>query len=456
VGALFGVFEESALDRMTAAPNNPTRQMLEELSRYVIAEPYPFVVDLEKSHGSYLATLDGREIFDWAGYFGAKLIGHNHPGLSEPEYLRNLVMAADNKTANPDFLTPQCLEYYRLVHELAPSTMRNPRLEVYAVNSGAEAVENMMKYFINLHHQKLKLAGKEPGAGRFIHFDQAFHGRTIFALNITQLSSDPVITRDFHGFVTGNLKVPFPFIDSSRSESENQRFTDESLAVIEKVLQTFPNEVAGIIVEPLQGAGGHRVALPRFFQALSELAHKYDTFLGFDEVQTAGGQAGTFWAIDQFDLPHPPQAVASAKKLGCGVVYMLYPMEDHGVLDSTWGGHLADMVRFVQEMKIVRREKLIEAVPAKSEKLRAGLESLADKFSKILFNPRGIGLYQGFSLQSPFSKSKFLDDALEQESLLMLGAGTNSIRLRPTLSVTNEEIDLLIEKLTNCLHRFVS
>lgn len=153
--------------------------MLEELSRYVIAEPYPFVVDLEKSHGSYLATLDGREIFDWAGYFGAKLIGHNHPGLSEPEYLRSLVLAANNKTANPDFLTPQCLDYYRLLHELAPSTMRNPRLEVYAVNSGAEAVENMMKYFINLHHQKLKLVGKEPRAGRFIHFDQAFHGRTI-------------------------------------------------------------------------------------------------------------------------------------------------------------------------------------------------------------------------------------------------------------------------------------
>jgi L-lysine 6-transaminase len=77
---------------------------------------------LEKSHGSWLATLDGRRIFDWAGYFGSKLIAHNHPGLSEPEYLRNLVLAANNKTANPDFLTPQCLDYYRLLHELAPST----------------------------------------------------------------------------------------------------------------------------------------------------------------------------------------------------------------------------------------------------------------------------------------------------------------------------------------------
>jgi len=438
---------------MTTQNKTPTQQMLEELSHYVIAEPYPFVVDLANSHGSYLATLDGREIFDWAGYFGAKLIGHNHPGLSEPEYLRNLVLAANNKTANPDFLTPQCLDYYRLLHELAPSTMRNPRLEVYAVNSGAEAVENMMKYFINLHHQKLKRAGKEPKAARFIHFDQAFHGRTIFALNITQLSSDPVITRDFHGIITGNLKVPFPYVDASRSDSENQQFTDESVAVIEKVLQTFPDEVAGIIVEPLQGAGGHRVAFPRFFQALSELAHKYETFLGFDEVQTAGGQAGTFWAIDQFNLPHPPQAVASAKKLGCGVVYMLYPMEDRGVLDSTWGGHLADMVRFVQEMKIIRREKLIEQVPEKSARLRAGLQSLADKHPQILYNPRGIGIYQGFSLQSPIKKSDFLDNALEQESLLLLGAGVNSIRLRPTLSITNEEIDLLIEKLNRCLTR---
>jgi L-lysine 6-transaminase len=438
---------------MTADPHNKTQSMLEELSRYVIAEPYPFVVDLENSSGSWLATIDGRKIFDWAGYFGAKLIGHNHPGLSEPAYLHDLVLAANNKTANPDFLTPQCLEYYRLVHELAPKTMRNPRLEVYAVNSGAEAVENMMKYFINLHHQKLKAAGKEPGAGRFIHFDQAFHGRTIFALNVTQLTNDPVITRDFHGFVTGNLKVPFPYIDSARTEIENERFADESLEVIERVLQMFSGEVAGIIVEPLQGAGGHRVALPRFFRALSELAHKYETFLGFDEVQTAGGQAGTFWAIDQFDLPHPPQAVASAKKLGCGVVYMLYPMEDRGVLDSTWGGHLADMVRFVQEMKIVRREKLIEQVAGKSVKLKAGLQSLADKYPNILFNPRGIGLYQGFSLLPAIKKSDFLDAALKKESLLMLGAGTNSIRLRPTLSVTIEEIDLLIETLGRILAR---
>jgi L-lysine 6-transaminase len=430
-----------------------SEEMLEELGRYVVADPYPFVLDLGKCHDAWLVTLEGREIFDWAGYFGAKLIAHNHPGLYEPEYVKQLCLAANNKTANPDFLTPECLDYYRLLHELAPLSMRQPKLEVYAVNSGAEAVENMMKYFINLHHQKLRRQGKTPGPGRFIHFDQAFHGRTIFALNVTTLTDDPVVTKDFHGIVKGNIEVPFPAVDITLPDTENEWKTDQSLQIVERFLQTFTDEIFGIVTEPLQGAGGHRLALPRFFRGLSELAHRYDVSLGFDEVQTAGGQTGTFWAIDQFDLPHPPQAVASAKKLANGVVYMLYPMEDRGVLDSTWGGTLADMVRFVQEMKIVRREKLIEQVPQKSARLRAGLEMLSGKFPSLIFNPRGLGLYQGFSLRPPLTAGIFLKTALDEESLLLLGAGSQTIRLRPSLSISESEIDLLIEKLGRCLGR---
>jgi L-lysine 6-transaminase len=268
------------------------------------------------------------------------------------------------------------------------------------------------------------------------------------------LEHDPVTTKDFHGFITGNVKIPFPYTDSSQTRAQNDRRTDESLAAIERVLELVRDEVAGIIVEPLQGAGGHRMAEPRFFRQLSELAHRFDVSLGFDEVQTAGGQTGTFWAVDQFDLPHPPQAIASAKKLGNGVVYMLYPMDDHGVLDSTWGGSLVDMVRFAQEMKIVRREKLIEQVPEKAARLRAGLDRLAEEPGAFIYNPRGMGIYQGFSLRPRVKKSAFLDLALEQESLLMLGAGSNSVRLRPSLSVTDPEIDLLLEKLRRCVAAF--
>ncbi|MBW8881385.1 MAG: aminotransferase class III-fold pyridoxal phosphate-dependent enzyme, partial [Asticcacaulis sp.] len=194
-------------------PGTRSAALLEELGRYVIAEPYPFVVDLAASRGMTLATVDGDRITDWCGLYGSKLLGYNHPRLEEPAYVRELVLAANTKMANPDFLTPQCLDYYRLLHRLRPECMKNGRVEVYAVNSGAEAVENMMKYLINLHHHKQQAKGRTESTQRFISFDQAFHGRTVFALNITRLTNDPVATKDFHGIIKDNLTVPFPDYD---------------------------------------------------------------------------------------------------------------------------------------------------------------------------------------------------------------------------------------------------
>lgn len=436
---------------MTRFPGPKSEALIRELNRYVVVEPYPFVLDLSRCRGMWITTVDDQRIFDWAGYFGAKLLGHNHPRLLEPEYTARLVQAANNKVANPDFLTPECLAYYRLIHEIAPRCMRNEGLEVYVVNSGAEAVENMMKYMINLHAAKLKARGDHSDARRFVYFDSAFHGRTIFALNVTRLAHDPIVTAGFEGFIPGNLQVPFPHYDSSRPDAENVAECDACLAIVEDCLRRFGNEVVGIVVEPIQGAGGNRTSLPRFFQGLSELAHRFDVSLGFDEVQTAGGQTGTMFAIDQFDLPHAPTAVAVAKKFGNGVVYMHHSMRDHGVLDSTWGGSLADMVRVVEEMKIVREERLIEQVPEKAAVLTQGLARLAHEHPDTIFNVRGMGLYQGFSLRRPGDRGALLDRALEVEGLLLLGAGVQSVRLRPPLDVTVGDIALLLEMLERCV-----
>jgi L-lysine 6-transaminase len=415
--------------------------MLDELRRYVVMVPRPFVVDLAKSEGMFLATVDGQKLFDWAGYYGAKLIAHNHPRLFEPEYVERLVRAANNKTANPDFLTPECLAYYAELHALAPRGMRGPELELYVVNSGAEAVENMMKYLINLHGERLLAAGKTPGLRRFVYFDQAFHGRTVFALNVTGVSHDPIMTRDFHGLLPANVQVPFPAVDTSAPATENAARTEQSLAIVEDVFRRYGDEIVAVIVEPIQGAGGHRVAEPEFFRRLSALCCAHGVQLGFDEVQTAGGNTGSFFAIDAFDLPHAPQAVAAGKKLGNGVVFMQRPMTDRGVLDSTWGGTLADMVRFAQEMRIVRDERLIEQVPAKAEQLVSMLRALERDFPERVYNVRGFGLYQGFSLRGTHAKSTLLARALEQEDLLLLGAGADTIRLRPHLHVAEKDIE---------------
>ena len=433
-------------------PKADSQRMLDELSRYVIAEPYPFVVDLENSKGLWLATVDGDRIMDWCGLYGSKLIGYNHPRLYEADYARQLVIAANNKMANPDFLTPQCLAYYRLLHRLAPKCMHG-NVEVYAVNSGAEAVENMMKYLINLHHKKQQAKGHPVLNHRFIYFDQAFHGRTVYALNITKLANDPIATRDFQGIIQGNLQVPFPEYDARRSDAENEAVVDQALSTIEFFMRSHGDEIAGVILEPLQGAGGHRLALKRFYQGLSELCQRYDIGWGLDEVQTSGGQTGAVFTIDLFDVPYPPHAVASAKKFGNGVVYMLKSMEDIGVLDSTWGGTLADMVRFVQEWSIVEDEGLLDQVPAKAARLIAGLEALVERNQHLISNVRGLGLYQGFTMNDRANKGRLVDIALETEDLLLLGAGTDSIRFRPPLDVTGAEIDEMLLRLERALGR---
>jgi L-lysine 6-transaminase len=436
---------------MPRYPGPASAALLDELGRYVKADPQPFVLDLAASQGLRLATVDGQRLVDWAGFYGSKLLGHNPPALRTPEASSRLALAACHKVANPDFLTPDCLGYYRLLHRLAPRCLAGPELEVYVVNSGAEAVENLMKYFLNLHAERLASRGRGPGVRRFLYFEQAYHGRTLFALNVTQVAHDPVMTRGFRGLVPGNLQVPFPALDTSRPHELNLADTTASLAIVEAALKRYGDEVVGVVVEPLQGAGGHRAAPPQFFRGLSDLAHRYDVYLGFDEVQTAGGQTGAVFAADLFDLPHPPQAVAAAKKLGNGVVYMRHPMRDRGVLDSTWGGSLVDMVRFQLEWQVVESERLLEQVPAKAAHLQAGLRDLAARHPERLTNVRGLGLYQGFSLRRQGDKDRLLEAAREREDLLLLGAGTDTVRLRPPLTVTEADIDLLLAKLDRLL-----
>jgi len=429
-----------------------SKPYLDEFAGYVVMDPYPFVIDLKNSKGMWIKTLDGDSLFDWAGYYGSRLIGHNHPKMYEPEYVEKLIYAANNKMANPDFLTPECVAYYRKLYQLAADCIKNPKLEIYAVNSGAEAVENLLKYFINLYDTQRIEQDKQIGIKRVIYFEQAFHGRTIFTLNITRLSHVPNITKNFEHMVLGNIQVPFPAIDTDLPEEVNMKEVERCLKVLRDHISEAPEEMVGIIVEPIQGAGGHRMTYPYFFRELSKIAHEYDIALGFDEVQTAGGQTGTFFMADSFDLPYPPQGIAAGKKLANGVIYMHHSMKDLGILDSTWGGNLADMVRFCQEMKVVEEEKLLEQIPEKTSAMVTGLQELANKHPDKIYNIRGMGIYQGFSLRKKEQLHTLVDFALDKEQMILLEAGVDTIRFRSALDVTVEEIRLMLQKLDACLN----
>ena len=420
-------------------PGVLSKQFLDEFNRYGIVEPRKFVIDLAACHGTWLVTIDGQSVMDWAGYYGSRLLSHNHPSYTDPEFQRKILFAATNKVANPDFVTMELIEYYRLLHSIAPKCITNPNLRVYTVNSGAEACENALKYCVNKwYHHNVK-SSKLP---RFMSFRGGFHGRTVYALHVTDMPHHSIATNGFHELICEQpVWETFP--------NKNLDSINASLISIEESLKVHDN-LAGIIVEPMQGAGGHNVTSPEFFRKLSELAYQYEVPLIFDEVQTAGGQCGTIWMCDQFDLPHSPTCVVSAKKFGCGVVYMNEQVCDTGVLDSTWSGHIVDMVRLVLEFDVIRKNRLIEDVPRKAQCLIEGLQKLQSTYP-VVSNIRGVGLYQGFSLPTRATKDTFIRHALQDESLLLLGAGTDTIRFRPNICITESDINLLLEKLERLL-----
>lgn len=428
-------------------PGPKSKILLDQFNKYTSAGKKPFVIDLEKCHDSFIVTVDGQEILDFENHYASKLIAYNHPALFEPEYTKRLLLAANNKTANPDHVTPEIVEYYKLLHEIAPKCMKSGNIDIVCFNSGAEAVENGMKYCVNLWYEKNK---NNPLASLvkpcFISFDKAFHGRSVYTLSVTDMPHAPHVTEDFHGLVTENIRLPFPECDFDGQDEWNNGRIENSLYLIEKELYRNHGKIAGIIFEIIPGAGGHLVTKSDFFVGLSKLSNKYDIPMIADEVQSSAGNTGSVFMCDSLNLPHPPTVVCSAKKFGCGVVYLLNPMKNPSILDSTWSGSLVDMVRFVQEMKVVREEKLIEQVPKKSKYLIKKLKTLSENYG-IIFNVRGAGLYQGFTVRSNELRNWITDIALQEENLLLMWAGTDSIRLRPHLHLTLEDIDSMVERL---------
>lgn len=415
--------------------------MLDELRRLAVASPRPFVIDLERSGGMYIATMDGRHLFDWVGYYGSKLLAHNHECYRESEYVKGLLLAANNKVANPDFVTPYLLEYVKALHEIAPKCIKNPWMKVFTVNSGAEAVENGLKYLITKHR-----ARSTKKKSRFMMFEGGFHGRTVYALGHTDMPHSRRTTEDYHDLIPKPIMVEFPEWNNDLPLATLERHERRVLENIQGVIEHEKDSLAGIIIEPMQGAGGHRCASHNFFRLLDRIAFENDIPLMFDEVQTGGGPCGTFWMSDLFGLLHGPEVVVSAKKLACGVVYMRNDIAVDGLLDSTWSGHIVDMHRFCQELKVVQRDDLIGQAREVGAYLRMELQYLQQAF-KIIKNIRGEGLYLGFSVSSREVRDTIVDDLLSKCDTLVLKAGVDSIRVRPNMNVSKDDVDRLIGKI---------
>ena len=415
------------------------------IGKHMLADGMDQVIDLKKSHGSWLVDArDGKPYLDLFSMFATMSVGYNHPTLLENR--ERIAAAALNKITNSDIYSTQMAEFVDTVGRIA-----QPDYLPYSfyVEGGALGVENALKTAFDWKVRKNLAAGKKEKGSKVIHFTECFHGRTGYTMSLTD-SPDPRKTLYFPQFDwprIDNPKLHFPLTD----ESLEQALKAEATAInqIKSAVAENPDEIAALIIEPIQGEGGDNHFRGEFFQELRALADEHEFMLIYDEVQTGVGVTGKMWAHQLFNSSARPDIIAFGKKMQiCGIFAgeRVDEVENNvfhesSRLNSTWGGNVVDMVRITLYLEIIAAEDLVNQAATNGDYLVAKLHDIQADFDGLVSNVRGRGLFAAFDLPDGTARDN-LADLIIAEGALILGSGKKAIRFRPHLNITREEIDL--------------
>ena len=393
---------------------------------------YPFVMDHGK--GTEVWDVDGNRFLDFAAGIAVVATGHSHP---------KVVKAIQDQAEKFIHISS---DYYhetwvKLAEKLDKISPFKGKTSSFMTNSGTESVESA-----------IKLARYHTQRSQFIGFLGAFHGRTIGALSFTASKSQ--YKGRFFPLMNGVVHVPFP--DPYRPVLLRQKGEGYGEAVVRYIEKEIlyqilpPDEVAGILIEPIQGEGGYIVPPPDFFPALRELCDKYGILLIADEVQSGMGRTGKWWAIENFGVA--PDIITSAKGIASGMPLgamitrqeiMSWPKGSHG---NTFGGNPISCAAAIATIDLIESSYMQNA----REVGEYTLDALAEIMMRhpSIGDVRGIGLMIGVefvkSRESKEPAVKLRDEVVNlafERGLLTLGCGQSTIRISPPLSTTKREVD---------------
>src|SRR3954464_12471547 len=376
------------------------------LARSILADGLDFVLDIDRSSGSYLVDArTGERYLDMFTFFASSALGMNHPALADDEDFRaELARTAVNKPSNSDVYS---VPMARFVETFA-RVLGDPALpHLFFVDGGALAVENALKVAFDWKSQYNEARDIDPELGtRVLHLRGAFHGRSGYTMSLT--NTDPNKVARFPKFDWP--RIASPSINGSVDVEADERAT---LAAARAAFEANPHDIACFIMEPIQGEGGDNHFRPEFLQGMHALCREFDALFVMDEVQTGVGMTGTAWAYQQLGVE--PDVVAFGKKTQvCGVMAggRVDEVPDNvfavsSRINSTWGGNLTDMVRSRRVLEVIEGEHLIDRAAYLGAHLLHELDDLAERHPAVR-DVRGRGLMCALSLPS----TELRDDVL--------------------------------------------
>ena len=420
------------------------RETHKRLAKHILADGLPVVMDLDKSHGSYIVDIDGKEYLDMFSMFASSPVGYNHPYILANE--KQLEKVSINKLALSDIYPDEYADFMDTFERVGiPQELSY----CFFIDGGGLAVENALKAAFDWKTRLNLSKGIDQEASQVIHFKQAFHGRTGYTLSLTN-TKDPRKYMYFPKFnwprIT-NPKLTFPLTEESVAATVE--LEKQAIQEIESAIASNPNDIACLILEPIQAEGGDNHFRKEFFQKLREICDQHDIILILDEVQTGIAMTGKMWCYQHYGIV--PDVISFGKKTQvCGILANREKFDrveknvfqESSRINSTFGGNLVDMIRFKLILEIIEKEGLVNKAEALGEYLQVKLMELEEKHPSIR-NVRGKGLLIAFDLPSEEIRDKFVKDAMS-ENMLILGCGDRSIRFRPHLTVTKEDLDKAI------------
>lgn len=401
----------------------------------------------ESAQGAIIKDVDGNEYIDFAGGIGIQNIGHNHPKVVKA------VKDQLDKFIHTCFHVAPYESYVALAEKLNKITPGDFEKKTLFVNSGSEAVENA-----------IKIARSYTGKSGVISFDRAYHGRTLLTLGLT--SKVRPYKYGFGPFPTDTYRMPYPYYYRSEEGISNDRVDDMILENFKHFFkaEASTDDIAAIILEPVQGEGGFIVPSARFVQGLKQICEENNIVFIADEIQTGFCRTGKLFAIENYDVA--PDLMTMSKSLAAGMPLsavtgkaeiMNTPLA--GQLGGTFAGSPLSCAAGLAVLEVIEEEKLVERGAWVGEKIKAKFDEFEAKFD-FVGESRGLGAMRALELvkdKGTKEPLKELADAVVKESwkqgLISLSAGINGnvLRFLPPVTITEEQLDKGLSILENVL-----